>query len=131
MFVMQGHLPLSLLSLGLASTAPILLLQKPGSSKGGLQPWAGLAATAAVCVATLASRHALHDVLVLLGGGQPSDATTLGAMVLVAAAGCAPMLMSQRAWTSARRLGLQFAAGAVLLLLLQPPFPVRIQPDWL
>lgn len=71
-------------------------------------------------------RFAVFDALQWATSSRPSEAVAAGALLLVAAAGCVPMVSRHYPTAPGPRGCLIGAASvAALLVLLRPPFPVR------
>ena len=127
---MQAKLPLPIFFLALAISAPLLLHQgpQPQARRLGraLPPWQGLAHVVATVWATLHARYAIYDALHMGLGARPAEGTLVGALLLVAAGGCTPLLTRHYPqWREGRRwLGLAAVAG-LLLTVLRPPLPLQ------
>ena len=144
--VPEAKLILPVLGVALTVTPPLLINteeQSSSSSRGGerlsggatnsggprrrsqLLPWQGIGLASAVVLAVVAARYAIFDLLHLLFNRRPSEALATGALLILAALGCIP-LVSRYYKTSAqaKRVLLLTTAAGLLLVLLRPPLPV-------
>ena len=104
-------------------TPPLMLMQ---SSREHLAPWKGSLLAAGIVLSVLFARMAIFDIVQALVSSHPSEGLLLGTLVLVAAAGCAPLYY--RFYThsaSARRSMALAVAFGTLLCFLRPPLPIR------
>jgi hypothetical protein len=128
----EARLPAPVLGLALAASPPLLLGGglSAASIGGGAPPpraapWQRPALAAAVLAATAAARFAVFDALRFALGRRPPEALAVGALALVAAAGCAPLVARYcRGSAAAKRALLLLAAAGALLALLRPPLPL-------
>jgi len=91
-----------------------------------LKGWQGSLHAASVVAAVGFGRFAVFDALQWATSSRPSEAVAAGALLLVAAAGCVPMVSRHYPTAPGPRGCLIGAASvAALLVLLRPPFPVR------
>ena len=76
----------------------------------------------------LNARMALYGVLHAALGGRPPEAVLLGALLLAAALGCAPIVARQFPDAAGARRALALgASAAALMLLLRPPMPAQVR----
>ncbi len=69
----------------------------------------------------------LHCVVQFLGDRRPSEAIVSGVLVLVAAAGCLPLVLRYYDHAPGVKRTLVLAASAgMLLILLRPPLPMKV-----
>jgi hypothetical protein len=128
----EARLTAPVLGLALAASPPLLLGGGLSAVSVGVgapppraAPWQRPALAAAVLAATAAARFAVFDVLRFALGRRPPEALAVGALALVAAAGCAPLVARYcRGSAAAKRALLLLAAAGALLALLRPPLPL-------
>ena len=119
---MKASLPIPAFLFILAVSSPSLF--EGDAAKGGQL---GIAFVAAILAATLNIRYAVFEMLHLALGSRPSESTLFGVLLLVAAAGCIPLLIGRcKLWRQGRKFATFLGIAGLLLILLQPPLPFRV-----
>ena len=123
---MQAKLPLPIFFLALAISMPLLLHQRQQPLSRSLPAWQGLAHVVATVWATLHARYAIYEALHTCLGARPAEGTLVGALLMVVAAGCAPLLIRHYPqWREGRRWLVLVAVAGLLLTVLRPPLPLQ------
>lgn len=85
---------------------------------------------ASIFAATLYARFAVFDILHLALGARPSEGALFGSLLLLGAAGCAPLLTWKcSTWREGRRIASFLGISGLLLIFLQPPLPFKVMPN--
>uniref|UniRef100_A0A7S3R236 Uncharacterized protein n=1 Tax=Dunaliella tertiolecta TaxID=3047 RepID=A0A7S3R236_DUNTE len=129
-------LPTTLLSL--SATAPVFLFGafSPSTGSVGVSPtyvrrvrrplWVDAVLAKCVLLSVALARFAVFDIVQFLVSARPPEGLLLGALVLVLAAALAPLLVGgYRGNMVVQRCFALLLMTGVLLIVLQPPLPVR------
>lgn len=141
-FVPETRLAIPVIAYALATLHPFFLARVDGAVGGGVdfdaprsharsRPAAHViyVAFAAVLLSVAASRFAVFDALHILLERKPSESVAAGSLLVAAAAGWIPMVMTyfgaEKASSRPKRAVVLVGSLGLLLILLRPPLPIK------